>query len=66
MLAIVKTLIVWAEMVGGCIGDAPASLKLNSETSVNGALVVTAAVIVETPSNDLVTCISDGLTEIGW
>lgn len=71
MLQFVKTLILWAEMVGSCLGEASApemSLGMQASSPSPGQprhIVMTAQVEADV-DGATVDCLSEGLAELGW
>lgn len=71
MIAFVKTLILWAEMVGGCIGEtATTEIAFTMEASApepsTQRRVVMTASVETLVDDDTVDCLSVGLAEMGW
>lgn len=70
-MAFVKTLILWAEMIGWCLGEGAApSLVLNMQASTPAMgqprhVVMSAKVEIDV-DDAAVDCLSEGLAELGW
>lgn len=71
-MALLKVLVLWAEMIGGCVADYDVVLGLNlnidaSEPSAAAQYEVTMRAEVSLRvSADTLTCLSTGLADLGW